>query len=64
MNRPKCQPLVGTCPSLPLWKMRSPGDSMERNWTFACGRHLNQIASDQAFDSGMKMDLVRVKGDE
>jgi hypothetical protein len=44
--------------------MRRPGDSLERNWTFACGRHLNQIASDQSFDVGMQLDLVRVKGDE
>ena len=64
MNRPNCEPLVGTCPSWPLWKIRRPGDSSERNWTFACGRHLNQIAGDQAFDAGMQLDLVRVMGDD
>lgn len=64
MSRPGCEPLGKTCPAPAVWKTREPGDSMERNWVFSCGRHLNQIASDQAFDAGMQLDLVRVKADD
>lgn len=63
MSRPKCEPLDGACPSPAVWKTREPGDHLERNWVFSCGRHLNQVAGDQAFDSGMRLDLVRLKAD-
>jgi hypothetical protein len=66
MSRPKCEGGISglRCYAWPLWKLRDEGDTLERNWLFACGRHLNQIAREQAVHAGMKLDLIRIHSDE
>lgn len=65
MSRPKCDRAVGRsrCKAWPIWKVREPGDRMERNWLYACGRHLNSVAKECAFEAGDKLDLVRILDD-
>lgn len=48
------------CRAWPIWRVRWKGDTLDRNWFHACGRHLNQIALKQAGDAGVELDLVRV----
>lgn len=64
--RPKCDggALGRQCRAHPAWKVRNRGDSLERNWLYACGRHLNQVARDWAPEAGTKLDLVRVRSDD
>lgn len=66
MNRPKCDggPFGRECYAWPLWKVRNEGDRLDRNWLYACGRHLNQVAKDWAPEVGGKLDLVRVSSDD
>ena len=66
MNRPKCD---GGTPSIrcgvwPTWKVRAKGDKAERNWLYACGRHINQVAKDWAPEAGCQIDLIRVLSDD
>lgn len=66
MSRPGCdggRPGV-LCDTWPAWKVRHKGDGMERNWLYACGRHLNQVAQDWASEAGTELDLVRVRSDD
>jgi len=63
VSRPKCD-AERPCSTWPTWKIRHKGDQLERNWLFACGRHLHQIAIDYAVYAGTELDLVRVKSDE
>ena len=52
------------CPTWPTWKIRAAGDRLERNWVYACGRHLNSAALECASDVGVRLDVVRVRSDE
>lgn len=65
MSRRKCDggtPARG-CSTWPTWKIREPGDSLDRNWVYACGRHLHQLAAEEKAEAGDRLDLVRVKGE-
>ena len=66
MSRRKCDggPPGLWCRTWPAWKVRHKGDSLERNWLYACGRHLNQVAQEWAWDAGEKLDLVRIRSEE
>lgn len=66
MNRPKCDggTLKRGCGTWPTWKVRSKGDKAERNWLYACGRHLNRVAKDWATEAGSELDVVRVLSDD
>lgn len=48
------------CPAYPLWKVRAKGDKLERNWFYACGRHINEIAR----DTGRKLDMEFIAHDD
>jgi hypothetical protein len=66
-SRPGCDggPL-GSCRIRPTWKLREKGDKLERNWFFACGRHLHYTAEEIAGDEqgGPGLDLIRIKTNE
>jgi hypothetical protein len=44
--------------------MREPGDQSERNWLYACGRHLSAVAKECTYQAGDRLDVVRVLGEE
>jgi hypothetical protein len=52
------------CRTWPAWKVRAKGDSLERNWLYACGRHINRLAQDWASEAGDQLDLIRIRSDE
>lgn len=59
--RPRCEGSESaSCRAWPIWRVRWKGDSLDRNWFHACGRHLNQVALTQASDAGVELDLVRI----
>lgn len=62
-QRPRCEGGGARCQTWPTWKIREPGDSLERNWVYACGRHLHQLAAEGKVEAGDRLDLVRVKGE-
>ena len=67
MSRRGCDGIVpnwGACRTWPAWKVRAKGDTMERNWLYACGRHLNQVAQEYGSEPGDELDLVRVRPDD
>lgn len=63
-GRPRCDGgKRAKCQAWPMWKIREPGDKLDRNWVYACGRHLNQIAAEEKAEAGDRLSLVRVKGE-
>ena len=65
MSRPECDggTLARGCKVWPAWKVRTKGEVLERNWLYACGRHLNQVATEWGPEAGDEIDLVRVRTD-
>lgn len=63
MSRAKCDGGPRrACTVRPTWKIREKGDRLERNWFYACGRHLHFAADEMTGgeQGGPGIDLVRI----
>jgi hypothetical protein len=67
VTRPKCDGGPrGDCATWPTWKIREKSDTSDRNWFYACGRHLHFAADEMTGgeQGGPGIDLVRIRTDE
>lgn len=46
------------CPRRPAWKAREKGDHLERNWVYACPRHLHHICAEHG--ERADIDITRI----
>jgi hypothetical protein len=46
------------CPRRPVWKARVKGDRLDRNWVYACARHLHTVCAEHG--ERADIDVTRI----